>query len=124
MPLQPVQRNLDLTTSLPPHDVADRVADFLHELTHRPTTTARTGIVKAGSRVAYRMFGGVINAGKKRLPMMVSWSITENGSGSGSGIHLEMTSDEGTYGFATRWHYQAYEQRFTQLEKDIRSRFA
>ena len=122
MPPQPVQRNLDLTTSLPPHDVAGRVAGFLHELTHRPTTTARTGIVKAGSRVAYRLFGGVMNAGKKRLPMIVSWSITENGTG--SGIHLEMKSDEGSYGFATRWHYQAYEQRFAQLEKDIRSRFA
>lgn len=122
MPLQPVQRNLDLTTSLTPHDVTDRVADFLQELTHRPTTTARTGIVKAGSRVAYRIFGGVMNAGKKRLPMIVSWSITENESG--SGIHLEMKSDEGSYGFATRWHYQAYEQRFTQLEKDLRGRFA
>ncbi|OII27833.1 hypothetical protein BIV04_04910 [Frigoribacterium sp. MCBA15_019] len=122
MPLQPVQRNLDLTTSLPPHEVAGRVADFLHELTHRPTTTARTGIVKAGSRLAYRIVGGVMNAGKKRLPMIVSWSITENGSG--SGIHLEMKSDEGTYGFATRWHYQAYEQRFTQLERNLQSRFA
>jgi len=122
MPIEPVQRNVHLTTRVAPHDVADRVADFLHELTHRPTTTARTGSVMAGSRAAYRIFGGVMNAGKKRLPRIVSWSITENGTG--SGIHLEMKSDEGSYGFATRWHYQAYEQRFAQLEKDIRSRFA
>ncbi|MBD8704995.1 hypothetical protein [Frigoribacterium sp. CFBP 13712] len=61
----------------------------------------------------------MMNAGKKRLPMIVSWSITDNRPG--SNLHLEMKSDEGSYAFATRWHYQAYEQRFSQCEKSIRS---
>ena len=120
MPLQPVRRDFDLSTTVAPDELADRVAELLHELTRRPTTSARTGRVQMGSRVDYRLFGGVINAGKKRLPMIVSWSITDNRPG--SDLHLEVKSDEGSYAFATRWHYQAYERRFAQLERDIRSR--
>lgn len=108
MPLQPVRLDVHLTTRISRDDVADRVADFLHKLTHQPTSTTRTGSVKAGSRVAYRIFGGLMNSRRKRLLMTISWAITENRTG--SGLHLEMKSDEGSYGFATGWHYQAYEQ--------------
>lgn len=63
-----------------------------------------------------------MNAGKKRLPMVIDWSIEENRDG--SDLHLEMSSDEGGYAFATRLHDQAYEERFDQLERDARSRLA
>ena len=120
MPLQPVRRDFNLSTAVAPDKLADRVTELLQELTRRPTTNARSGSVQTGSRVAYRLFGGVMSAGKKRLPMIVRWSITDNKAG--SDLHLEMKSDEGSYAFATKWHHQAYEQRFAQLEKDVRSR--
>jgi hypothetical protein len=54
--------------------------------------------------------------------MTVNWSTT--GAGSGSQLHVSMKSDENAYAFDTGLHSQAYEARFTQLETDVRRRFA
>lgn len=122
MPLDPVQQDFDLTSTVAPDDLARRVFDHFHGASRQATKNARVGSVNLGSRLAYRAFGALMKAGRKRLPMIVNWSITE--AGSGSRVHVLMKSDEGDYAFATRWHYQAYEARFAQLEAEFRRRFA
>jgi hypothetical protein len=122
MPLDPVQQNFDLESTIAPDNLARRVFDHFHGTSRQATKNAHVGSANLGSRLAYRAFGALMKAGRKRLPMIVNWSITEDGSG--SQVHVSMKSDEGEYAFAMRWHYQAYEARFAQLETDFRRRFA
>ena len=122
MPLDPVQQDFDLKSTIAPDDLAGRVFDHFHGASRQVATNGRVGSVNLGSRLAYRAFGALMKAGRKRLPMIVNWSITEDGAG--SQVHVTLKSDEGDYAFATRWHYQAYEARFAQLETDFRRRFA
>lgn len=122
MPVHPVQRDFDFTSTVAPDDLARRVSDHFHGASRQATTNGHVGSVNLGSRLAYRLFGALMKAGKKRLPVIVTWSVTDDGSG--SQLHVSMKSDEGDYASATRWHYQAYEARFAQLERDVRRRFA
>jgi hypothetical protein len=117
MPNEPAEYNAEIATDLPPDVAASRLAAFLQGLTSQPVTKAHTGSVDLGSRTAYRLLGGLLQAGRKRLPMVVTWSITPQGAG--SALTLKMRSDEGSYLVATRAHYAVYEERFTRLERDI-----
>lgn len=114
MPNEPAEHNAAIATDLPPDVAASRLAAFLQGLTSQPVTK---GSVNLGSRTAYRLLGGLLQAGRKRLPMVVTWSITPQGAG--SALTLKMRSDEGSYLVATRVHYAVYEERFTRLERDI-----
>ena len=117
MPIQPAQHAADISTDLPPDMAARRLVELLRDLAQKPVGQAHTGSVNLGSRTAYRLLGGLLQAGKKRIPMVVTWSIASEGAG--SSVHLEMTSDEGSYLVATRAHYAVYQERFTRLEHDI-----
>jgi hypothetical protein len=121
MSLQPVQRDFDLSRAAALEDLALRVSEYFQGPSRQPSTNTRAGSVQLGSRLAHRFFGGM-NAGRKRLPMIVNWTVASDGSG--SELRIALTSDEGGYAFATRWHYQAYEERFAELERDMQSRFA
>ena len=119
MPIQPAQYAADMSTDLPPDMAASRLVELLRDLAHKPVAQAHTGSVNLGSRTAYRLLGGLLRAGKKRIPMIVTWSIESEGPG--SSVRLKMTSDEGSYLVATSAHYAVYQERFTKLEHDIKT---
>jgi hypothetical protein len=117
MPIQPAQHAADISTDLPPDMAARQLVELLRDLAKKPVIQAHTGSINLGSRTAYRLLGGLLQAGRKRIPMVVTWSIASEGAG--SSVRLKMTSEEGSYLVATRAHYAVYHERFTRLEHDI-----
>jgi hypothetical protein len=79
MPIQPAHHEADVSSALSPDVAASRLAEVLQELAQKPVVTAHTGSVDLGSRTAYRLLGGLLEAGEKRIPMAVAWSIAPEG---------------------------------------------
>jgi len=115
----PVERVVELTVPLTGNEAAARIGEFARKLSRdRVDVHDGSGQARIGSRFAYRMWGAT-SPGFRRLPFTMKWNIVPGQSG--VRVVVTLTSDEGAYAILTRWHFAAYDKKFSEVSDDLRT---